>query len=95
MTKCNNPCLAAPDYYRFSQLYYSGPIILPQTAIGRTRSTSASVRDGLATTAGSSQVRVRVCVRAYPTTSLALVGSLSATLAAHRVSGPPGIRASA
>ncbi|KAG2440159.1 hypothetical protein HXX76_004272 [Chlamydomonas incerta] len=43
------------DYYRFLSTYYSGPVIAPQTALGRTRSTSAVVRDNTATTAGSSQ----------------------------------------
>ncbi|KAG2454912.1 hypothetical protein HYH02_000742 [Chlamydomonas schloesseri] len=43
------------DYYRFLSTYYSGPVIVPQTALGRTRSTSAVVRDNTAATAGSSQ----------------------------------------
>eukprot|EP00198_Chlamydomonas_reinhardtii_P008231 XP_001697568.1 predicted protein [Chlamydomonas reinhardtii] len=43
------------DYYRFLSTYYSGPVIVPQTALGRTRSTSAVVRDDTATTAGSTK----------------------------------------
>ncbi|KAG2498333.1 hypothetical protein HYH03_003593 [Edaphochlamys debaryana] len=46
---------AGQYYYRFLGSYYTGPNIVPQTAKGSTRSTTATVRDDRASTAGSSQ----------------------------------------
>ncbi|EFJ48829.1 hypothetical protein VOLCADRAFT_117462, partial [Volvox carteri f. nagariensis] len=43
------------QFYRFLNSYYSGPQIVPQTGLARTRSTSAAVRDDKATTSGSSK----------------------------------------
>ncbi|GIL63580.1 hypothetical protein Vafri_17620 [Volvox africanus] len=43
------------EFYRFLSNYYSGPQIVPNTALARTRGTSAAVRDNQATTSGSSK----------------------------------------